>query len=405
MRRMLCACVLWAVLGAWICPKAEAASSVSCGGCTFHVSDEGLLWREGSCADSCTGGLSLTSLEIRNITNGTFHGLSSLRLIQLGQNKLQSLPAGIFEGLSSVEQIHIPNNMLYTLPAGIFDGLSSLQSLQFHDNQLQSLPAGIFDGLSSLKDLGFYRNKLESLPAGIFHGRSNLLGIHFDFNQLKSLPAGIFDGLSSLQKIDLAANKLSCVSSRAFAGLSSLFFLNLEGNNLLDSPTCGHFTCTTIRSQDCLLGMCCLYLDNNQLSSLPDGKFDKLTSLRRLHLDNKNLESLSVGIVDELSSLECWAFREQPVHPHSRPGPLWPLLSDPCHGLHKSFASEFLAGSCQHQSRPVHPQNPSDGSLADDSSRSHRHYSCIPDSPTSFPLCTRKQEHCQSMRNLRPRPS
>ena len=56
--------------------QVEATGSVSCGGFTFRASDEGLLSREGSCGDDCES-LDVSTHNIRNITNGTFDGLSS----------------------------------------------------------------------------------------------------------------------------------------------------------------------------------------------------------------------------------------------------------------------------------------------------------------------------------------
>jgi len=227
MRRMVCVCLLWAVLGAWICPKAEAASSESCGNCTFHISDEGLLSREGSCGDSCTS-LSLGFCNIQNITNGIFDGLSSLGRLDLYNNKLESLPGGVFDGLSSLQTLSLSNNKLESLPGGIFDGLSSLQGLGLSNNKLESLPGGVFDGLSSLGRLDLYNNKLESLPGGVF------------------------DGLSSLGRLDISNNNITCISSQAFTNLSSLSKMDLTGNNL----PCYHPSWPSFASKDTNLESC-----------------------------------------------------------------------------------------------------------------------------------------------------
>eukprot|EP00960_Hanusia_phi_P003938 115833-Hanusia_phi.AAC.1 len=127
----------------------QGAISVTCGSCTFVVSDEGVLSREGDCTCSSSV-LGFSSYGIKNITSGTFDGLSNLTLLYLSGNELAALPAGVFEGLSSLQELYLSNNDLTTLPAGVFDGLSSLQELWLDNNELTTLPAGVFDGLSSL---------------------------------------------------------------------------------------------------------------------------------------------------------------------------------------------------------------------------------------------------------------
>ena len=156
---------------------------------------------------------------------------------------------------------------------------------------------------------------------------------------------------------------------------------------------------------DSRLGICCLYLMIISFQASPMAYLTNSQACGDCILTTTTWRAYLLGSSTSSQAWNGWGIREQPVHPHSRPGPLLLLLSDPCHGLHKSFASSLIAGSCQHQSHPVHPQNSPDRSLADDSSRSHRHCSCIPESPTSLPPRTRKQEHCQSLRNLRSRPS
>ncbi|EKX35608.1 hypothetical protein GUITHDRAFT_79684, partial [Guillardia theta CCMP2712] len=127
---MLIVCALWIVLGGWV-GEAEAQSSVSCGGCTFNVSHEGLLTRGGTCQGDCgidAGGrkpLHLENLGIRSLKNGTFDGLSSLQDLYLQNNKLESLPAPVFDALSSLQFLYLNNNEISCISSQVFTQLSS----------------------------------------------------------------------------------------------------------------------------------------------------------------------------------------------------------------------------------------------------------------------------------------
>ena len=85
---------------------------------------------------------------------GDFAGLSSATSVSvLDSLELTELPDGIFDGLTSLTTISLRRNQIAALQADIFDGLSALQVIQIDDNQLSALPDGIFDSLSALTGL------------------------------------------------------------------------------------------------------------------------------------------------------------------------------------------------------------------------------------------------------------
>ena len=82
---------------------------------------------------------------------GVFDGLTRLRLLDLGENRLTTLPDGVFDELTRLEHLWLSENQLTTLPAGVFDELTSLRWLSLESNHLVGLTRDdpLFAGLSS----------------------------------------------------------------------------------------------------------------------------------------------------------------------------------------------------------------------------------------------------------------
>jgi Leucine-rich repeat (LRR) protein len=73
---------------------------------------------------------------------GSIGKLTSLRLLDIGKNKIDSIPSFAFENLYFLETVSADNNALRFLPGSIGQ-LKALQSLDLSSNQLQSLPEPI----------------------------------------------------------------------------------------------------------------------------------------------------------------------------------------------------------------------------------------------------------------------
>ena len=95
--------------------------------------------------------------------------------------------------------------------------------------------------------------------------------------------------LVSLTMIYLNGNQISTLPLGVFTGLSSLDVMFLDGNQISTlSP--GIFAG--------LGSVTCLYLHSNQISMLPPGVFKGLSSLSTLHLQNNQLTTLEWNVFD-----------------------------------------------------------------------------------------------------------
>ena len=243
---------------------------------------------------------------IKELKEGDFSGLTSLRSITLVRNELTTLPEGIFSGLPALRFLRIVSNQTSSLPEGIFSGLSSLTSLSLRDNKLSTLPAGVFSGLSSLQVLYLDDNQMTILPEGIFAGVPALVVLSLGRNRLSHLPAGVFSGLSALSWLELDGNQLTRLPERLFSGLTSLNWLRMEQNQLASLPE---------RIFSGLSSMVRLYLAGNRLSTLPAAVFSGLSALYELRLHRNELSRLPDGIFSGLTSLAWLNLADNPGDP------------------------------------------------------------------------------------------
>ena len=300
---------------------AERSGTVMIAGKTITVrqlaSDQGVCGRTPAVAEAITKAAGFTGIaqcgdvtaqDLAQVTRlymytqglgflreGDLDGLTALKILALGGNKLTELPEGLFNDLSGLESLELLDNQLTRLPAGIFAGLSRLDSLLLRVNQLAGLPDGIFADLTSLEYLDLGTNRLTRLPSDLFAGLSSLEGVVLSENQLGELPPGIFSGLSSLESLSLSSNRLTRLPDGIFSGLTSLESLELGSNELTLLPS--------NLLQD-LSNLNSLSLRNNRLSDLPEGIFLGHANLKDLRLDWNRFEHLSKRTFAELSGLE-----------------------------------------------------------------------------------------------------
>ena len=122
--------------------------------------------------------------------------------------------------------------------------------------------------------------------------------------RITGLESGDFAGLTNLTSLYLDDNDLQTLPDGVFGGLASLDFLLLDNNDLETLPN-GVFG--GLASLDFLL------LDNNDLQTLPDGVFGGLASLDFLLLNDNDLQTLPDGVFGGLASLS-------ELYLHNNPG-------------------------------------------------------------------------------------
>ena len=319
--------------------------------------------------------LYLDSNELSPLPDGVFSGLTALQVLQLESNDLSSLPDGVFSGLTSLQELYLHYNDLNSLPDGVFSGLTALQEIYLYANDLSSLPDGVFSGLTALMQLELDGNAVDPLPVAVSlepagPGRfkavaptaapfaltlpvSIVNGVIVGGATTLTIPAGMVH--SDPVSVTRSAGSTSAVTAdigtlpelpsnhRGYAleKSSDLPLEILAAKPGAPTPVCdrtdqvrdeivvvsGVSTCggvtdanlaaitvlsltsvgiTSLKEGDFsgLTSLRELYLDSNELSPLPDGVFSGLTALQVLQLESNDLSSLPDGVFSGLTSLQ-----------------------------------------------------------------------------------------------------
>ena len=252
--------------------------------------------------------LNLASKSITSLKAGDFSGLPNLTNLQLQNNSIATLPAGLFADLDELVSLSLRDNLLTALPANIFQDLTYLRILWLHNNRLDSIDGAAFAGLNTLSELYLNNNRLTTLPATLFADLFSLTTLHLGQNRIATLPAptgsagtysGLFNGLRSLKRLNLNSNRLTGLNGNSFRGLAELTHLSLRNNRLATLPTGNNgnsFLSDSSKLQS-------LWLYGNQLSSLPDGLFTGLDSLKEILLHSNAVATFTLPVKIEANPI------------------------------------------------------------------------------------------------------
>ncbi len=285
---------------------------------------------------------SLTSVEA-----GAFNGLDSLQQLWLNANELSTLPATLLSGssLNSLQLVILSGNRFASLPSTIFQGLPALTTINVSDNFLTSDQLGFLStSIPTLTTVYLNENLLTSdgtgpdpdLPTNIFGIHPALHSLHLDDNRIVELPTGVFSGMTNVRTIRVMQNRIAKLQTGVLQGVtwsssswppSSVWF---EGN-LIRTVEEGVFnrgpceppaTPGPSDPTNCILH---IYLNYNQIESVPAGLFSGMTRLRTVRLDGNKLTTVPATLYNGLSSLDRVYLQQNLIS--SLPDGLWSGLS------------------------------------------------------------------------------
>ena len=100
---------------------------------------------------------------------GTLNGLSQLQLLDLSNNRIQTIFPLSFMPLNNVQNLYLNGNFLTLIQANTFLGLSSLSNLQIQDNKIHTIMVLGLSGLPKIDKIDFSNNELETIPYSMFN--------------------------------------------------------------------------------------------------------------------------------------------------------------------------------------------------------------------------------------------
>lgn len=209
------------------------------------------------------------------------------------------------EDLARIVELDASDAELTSLADGDLTGMTKLARLDLGDNSLSQISVAAFSGLDSLNVLWLNYNEFASINGDIFSGTPNLTSLILSDNSLRELPSTLFEHVPHMKHFAVWDNNLTTVPDRLFDDLDmSLIYLN--ENEISSLPT-GLFA-----NQPSLT---LLDLSDNNLSSLDDGLLEGLSGLGSLEISNNDLDELPEGLFLGLSKLALVDFEGNPGAP------------------------------------------------------------------------------------------
>ncbi|XP_035245243.1 osteomodulin [Anguilla anguilla] len=190
-----------------------------------------------------------------------------------------------------------------------------IRHLYIQSNDIEALAAEPFANATSLTDINLSHNSLKSplVDRKALAKLKSLLHLHLDYNQLEEVPPSL---PKTLHQLSLGFNKISKLSVDAMQGLAGIAVLDLCNNRLTDAgikgkvlsgmkslmqiSMCGN----RLKSMPSELpaSLILLSLDNNSISSIPEGYFKKTPNLLSLRMSYNKLKAVPYKVFN-LSSL------------------------------------------------------------------------------------------------------
>ncbi|XP_072980775.1 plant intracellular Ras-group-related LRR protein 7 isoform X1 [Typha angustifolia] len=173
-----------------------------------------------------TGIVALRDAKLKALPNELFQVDSSVRTLDLTNNKIAEIPQEIGR-LINMQRLILVGNLIERLPTNL-GNLRTLKFLILDGNQITVLPDEL-GSLSRLEQLSICRNSLVCLPKtiGDLH---NLLLLNVSDNKLKSFPESI-GGCTSLEELQANGNSIEALP-KSICNLVHLKSLLLNNNNI-----------------------------------------------------------------------------------------------------------------------------------------------------------------------------
>lgn len=165
--------------------------------------------------------------KITNLTEAISDIPSYTTHLNLTQNYIQVLPPWSFANLSALVDLRLEWNSIWKIDEGAFRGLENLTLLNLVENKIESVNNS-FEGLSNLETLLLSNNRITQIHKDAFTPLVKLKYLSLSRNNISNF-SGILDAvqyLPCLEHLDLTNNSIMCLdhSPRSLVSLTHLSF-------------------------------------------------------------------------------------------------------------------------------------------------------------------------------------
>ncbi|XP_046684334.1 uncharacterized protein LOC124370060 [Homalodisca vitripennis] len=222
----------------------------------------------------------------------------NLTVLDLRGNKLVCVP--ILE-MNNLEELYMSENKLYVLKGDVFTNLTSLVVLDLRGNCLNSLEETVFQGLHKLQRLDMSENNVVSLAPATFQFLSNLIALSLSGNSnlgnLQNVEDAsfLFGTGQRLQVIDASKTNLTRIPSTLTRSVRKLII----SDNLIGGIQCGDLDSYPLLQT--------MQISNNLISDIEEDALGRLDFLSNLLLSGNKLTVIPKSLPNQLQifDLRC----------------------------------------------------------------------------------------------------
>ncbi|ELU04862.1 hypothetical protein CAPTEDRAFT_138319, partial [Capitella teleta] len=185
-------------------------------GC-YGTSSKQPTWCPRNC--TCDGEKISVSCKDSNFTEIPPDLPTSVRILELSQNKLKKISNRTFIKFQNLTSLSLNENEISVIEKDAFKGLDNLQRLWeliLDKNSISSIQGGIFADVSSLQILRLSYNRLQYIDERTFSGLDHLSFLSLNNFGLKDADPDVFQGLQSLRTLNLMNNELRVINASSF---------------------------------------------------------------------------------------------------------------------------------------------------------------------------------------------
>ncbi|KAK9879045.1 hypothetical protein WA026_003861 [Henosepilachna vigintioctopunctata] len=304
--------------------------------------------------------LDVSNNRLNSLLNYSFRTMNSLEVLNVSSNNISVIEPETFDNLDNLKCLDLSDNIIATLTYKTFLPIITLQYLNMSKNQMGIISESWFTSLTKLQQLDVSWNKLQRVDPGslelpslarlLLAGNSNL-GETGDSNilvstgrKLQTVDASHI-GLQqvppsltpSIRTLKLSGNKIQTISCGDLDSYPLLQLLDFTSNDIsfieedalgrLDSLTMLFLTDNKIREIPKSLPekLKVLGIEQNELDKIAEGDLQGLTKLEVLLLRDNKISIIEAKAFSQLGSLVTLDLSKNPVsvlHPGCLLGPV-----------------------------------------------------------------------------------
>lgn len=179
--------------------------------------------------------IDLSDMNIEEIKENTFKGLSNLETLNLSNNEITEIKRGTFDELSNLYSLNLSKNKITKAGIDVHKDLKNLNSVDLSNNEIKQINIeSHMSGFHHLKKLNLSNNKINTINFDVFrfYGLRELETLNLSKNQITSLIDKEFSELKQLKNLDLSYNPIKDINLDIFSFRIKEICLNLSNTGI-----------------------------------------------------------------------------------------------------------------------------------------------------------------------------